>query len=66
MYRFLEGTADQYMKRPVTTVARETTMRELEALFEKHDFNSFPVVEDGKMEAAATDAESRQDRGDCG
>jgi CBS domain-containing protein len=37
------------MKRPVTTVTRETTMRELEALFEKHDFNSFPVVEDGKM-----------------
>jgi CBS domain-containing protein len=24
-------------------------MRELEALFERHDFNSFPVVEDGKM-----------------
>jgi CBS domain-containing protein len=24
-------------------------MRELEPLFEKHDFNSFPVVEDGKM-----------------
>jgi CBS domain-containing protein len=49
MYRFLEGTADQYMTRPVATVTRETTMRELEASFEKHDFNSFPVVEDGKM-----------------
>jgi CBS domain-containing protein len=49
MYRFLEGTADQYMKRPVTTVTRETTLQELEALFEKHDFNSFPVVQDGKM-----------------
>ena len=24
-------------------------MRELEALFEKHDFNSFPVMEEGKM-----------------
>ncbi|MGO9702550.1 MAG: CBS domain-containing protein [Xanthobacteraceae bacterium] len=24
-------------------------MRELEALFEKHDFNSFPVVEEGRM-----------------
>jgi CBS domain-containing protein len=24
-------------------------MRELEELFEKHDFNSFPVVEGGKM-----------------
>ncbi len=49
MYRFLEGTADQYMTRAVTTVTRQTTMRELEALFEKHDFNSFPVVEGGKM-----------------
>jgi CBS-domain-containing membrane protein len=49
MYRFLEGTADQYMTRAVTTVTRQTTMRELEALFEKHDFNSFPVVEEGKM-----------------
>jgi CBS domain-containing protein len=49
MHRFLEGTADQYMARPVTTVTRKTTMRELEALFDKHDFNSFPVVEEGKM-----------------
>ena len=24
-------------------------MLELESLFEKHDFNSFPVVEDGRM-----------------
>ena len=49
MYRFLEGAADQYMTRAVTTVTRQTTMREREALFEKHDFNSFPVVEQGKM-----------------
>jgi CBS domain-containing protein len=49
MYRFLEGTADQYMTRAVTTVTRQTTMHELEASFEKHDFNSFPVVEKGKM-----------------
>jgi CBS-domain-containing membrane protein len=48
MYRFLEGTADQYMTRAVTTVTRQTTMHELEALFEKHDFNSFPVVEKRK------------------
>ena len=37
------------MTRAVTTVTRQTTMHELEALFEKHDFNSFPVVEEGKM-----------------
>ena len=58
MYRFLGGTADQYMKRPVTTVTRETTSRELEALFEKHDFNSFPVVEDGKMLGIVTKFDS--------
>ncbi len=49
MYGFLESTADQYMTRSVTTVTRQTTMRELESLFEKHDFNSFPVVEEGRM-----------------
>jgi CBS domain-containing protein len=49
MYRFLEGTADQYMTRVVMTVTRQATMRELEALFEKHDFNSFPVIEKGKV-----------------
>ena len=49
MYRFLESTTDQYMTGAVTTVTRQTSMRELEALFEKHDFNSFPVLEEGKM-----------------
>ena len=50
LYRFLQGTADQYMTRAVTVrCTQQTTMRELEALFEKHDFNSFPVVEEGKM-----------------
>ena len=37
------------MTRAVITVTRRHTMRELEALFETHDFNSFPVVEDGQM-----------------
>jgi len=36
------------MTRSVKAVTRQTTMRELEALFEKHDFNAFPVVEDGR------------------
>jgi len=49
MYRFLACTARQYMTRNVKTVTRQTTMRDLEVLFEKHDFNAFPVVEDGKM-----------------
>ena len=49
MYRFLACTADQYMTRAVITVTRDVTLRELEGLFEKHDFNSFPVVGEGKM-----------------
>ena len=49
MYRFLEGTAEKYTTRAVRTVTRQTTMRELGALFEKYDFNSFPVVEEEKM-----------------
>ncbi len=49
MYRFLEATAAQYMTRAVTTVTRQTTMRELEALFEQRDFNSFPVEEEGRV-----------------
>ena len=49
MYRFLECTAAQYMTRAVTTVTRQVTMGELGKLFEKHDFNSLPVVEGGNM-----------------
>ena len=49
MYRFLECTASQYMTRSVETVTRQVTMLDLETLFEKHDFNAFPVVEAGKM-----------------
>jgi CBS-domain-containing membrane protein len=36
------------MTRDVTTVTREVTLRDLEAL-SKHDFNSFPVMEQGKL-----------------
>jgi CBS domain-containing protein len=54
MYRFLEYTAGQYMTHPVKTVTRRSTMRELETLFEKHDFNAFPVVEGGEMVGLVT------------
>ena len=49
MYRFLECTVGQYMTRSVKTVTRQVTLRELEALFEQHDFNAFPVMEERKM-----------------
>jgi CBS domain-containing protein len=49
MYRFLQYTAGQCMTRAVVTVRRSVALRELEALFDEHDFNAFPVVEDERM-----------------
>ena len=49
MYRFLERTVGQYMSRQVKTVSGQTTLRELEALFVKHDFNAFPVMNGNEM-----------------
>ena len=43
MHRFLEATAGQYMTRTVKTVARDTTMRELQRMFAEDDFNCYPV-----------------------
>jgi len=54
MYRFLEATAEQYMTRAVTTMTRQTTMRELGATIAQRDFNSFPVVEDGRVSGIVT------------
>ena len=54
MYRFLECTVGQYMTREVKTVSRHTTLRELEALFAKHDFNAFPVLDDEEVVGLVT------------
>jgi CBS domain-containing protein len=53
-YRFLECTASQYMTSAVQTVTRQVTLRDLEALFERHDFNAFPVVKAGKVVGIVT------------
>lgn len=45
MHRFLEACADDYMTRTVKTVSRDTTIRELQRMFEQADFNAFPVSE---------------------
>jgi CBS domain-containing protein len=45
VHRFLEATAGQYMTRTVKTVTRDTTMRELQRMFEEDDFNCYPVRE---------------------
>lgn len=49
MYRFLEATAGEYMTRSVKTVTRDVTMRELEKMFERDGFNTFPVRENSEV-----------------
>lgn len=49
MYGFVGCRANQFMTRNVISVTRQATLRELAALFDKHDFNAFPVVEDGRL-----------------
>ncbi len=49
MYGFLACTAGQFMTPTVITVERQTTIGQLGALFEQHDFNAFPVMENGRV-----------------
>jgi len=45
MHRFLEWHAREFMTRSVETVSSGVTLRELDSLFDRHDFNAFPVME---------------------
>jgi hypothetical protein len=47
MYEFIERTASEYMTSAVKAVARDVTMRELAKMFERDDFNAYPVRETG-------------------
>jgi CBS-domain-containing membrane protein len=49
LYRFLEQTVAGYMTRSVRTVTREFTVRDLSDMFERDDFNSYPVLEDAQV-----------------
>ena len=49
MYKFLEETVAGHMTRAVKTVTRELTIRELGAMFERDDFNTYPVEEDAQI-----------------
>jgi CBS domain-containing protein len=49
LYKFLEQTVAGYMTRAAKTVTRERTVRELSDMFERDDFNSYPVEEDGQL-----------------
>jgi CBS domain-containing protein len=42
------------MTRVVTTVTRETTVRELGDMFDRDDFNTYPVEEDGQVVGIVT------------
>ena len=54
MYRFLEETAERYMTRAVKTVTRGLKVRELGEMFDRDDFNSYPVEEDGQLAGIVT------------
>ena len=49
MYKFLEQVTADAMTRNAKTVSRRLTLRELGDLFEKEDFNAFPVEENSQV-----------------
>ena len=54
MYKFLELTVAGYMTSAVRTVTRGLTVRDLSAMFERDDFNSYPVEEDAQVVGIVT------------
>ena len=54
MHRFLEWHASQFMTKNVKTVPPSMTLQELGELFDKNDFNSFPVIDNGKLVGLVT------------
>jgi CBS-domain-containing membrane protein len=54
LYKFLEKTVAGYMTRTVKTVAREDTVRGLSEMFERDDFNSYPVEDDAQVVGIVT------------
>lgn len=49
MESFIDQVVADYMTRNVKTVTRGLTLRELGELFEREDFNTYPVVESGQV-----------------
>ena len=54
MYKFLQQTVSDYMTRSVKTVTRGCSVRELNDMIERDDFNTYPVEEDGQIAAVVT------------
>ncbi len=49
LYSFLEQVVADHMTWDVKIVTRSIKLRELGALFERDDFNAYPVVENGQV-----------------
>jgi CBS domain-containing protein len=49
LYTFLEQIVADHMTRDAKTVSRDGTLRELEDLFERDDFNAYPVEESSQV-----------------
>jgi CBS domain-containing protein len=54
VYRFLEETASGYMTRNVKSVQRGQDLLALSEMFERDDFNSYPVEDDGQVVGIVT------------
>ena len=54
MRGFIGLTVSDAMTRPVTTLAPDATVGDLEDLFERYDYNSFPVVDNGRLVGIVT------------
>jgi CBS domain-containing protein len=54
LYKFLQQTVADYMTRTVKTVTRELSVRQVNELFERDDFNSYPVEEDSQVVGVVT------------
>jgi CBS domain-containing protein len=54
LYRFLQQTVGDYMTRRVKTVKRQTSVRELNEMFESDDFNTYPVEEETQVVGLVT------------
>ena len=54
LYAFLALAARDAMTRSVVTVVPEQSLAELERLFERHTFNSCPVMENGQLVGIVT------------
>lgn len=54
MRGIIEKKIEDVMTKNVITVTRDTNLRELRDLFNKYDYNAFPVVEDGVILGVVT------------